>query len=98
MAKLYRLSVPINPATKDALDALALAANSSAGATAGSFLDELAPHFVTLAEAYTAARIDPLKAARIVTDLGNNARKVFEEEQLDLLNHLEGKSNAKTNL
>jgi hypothetical protein len=89
MNKHYRLSVPMKPETKEALEVLAACTNSSAGSTAGSFLDELAPHFITLAEAYAAVRVDPLKAARIVNQMAARAVQGLDEEQLQLLDHIE---------
>jgi hypothetical protein len=92
MSKNYRLSVPMKPETKEALDLLAACTKSTAGSTAGSFLDELAPHFITLAEAYAAVRVDPLKAARIVNQMASKAIKAMDEEQLQLLDHVEKKA------
>lgn len=89
MTKNYRLSVPMKPETKEALEILAACTNSSAGSTAGSFLDELAPHFITLAEAYAAVRVDPLKAARIVNQMASRAVQGLDEEQLELLKEIE---------
>lgn len=90
--KKYRLSVPMNLETRQALDLLADCTNSTAGSTAGSFLDELAPHFITLAEAYAAVRVDPLKAARIVNQMAAKATKAMDEEQLQLLEQTEKKA------
>lgn len=92
--KKYRLSVPMKLETRQALDLLADCTNSTAGSTAGSFLDELAPHFITLAEAYAAVRVDPLKAARIVNQMASRAVEGLDEEQLELLKEIE-KSGAK---
>jgi hypothetical protein len=92
MAKSYRIPIVISLETKAALQALAEASNSSIAATAGSFLDELAPHFLTLAEAYLAVRVDPLKAVRMVNDMADSARHQLDEEQLELNVHVEGKA------
>jgi len=43
MAKAYRLPIPIQPETRAAIERLAAATGSSIGATAGHYLDELAP-------------------------------------------------------
>jgi hypothetical protein len=92
MAKSYRIPIPISLETKLALQTLADASNSSIGATAGSFLDELAPHFLTLAKAFAAVKTDPLGAVRMVNEYADSAREQLDEEQLELKMHMESKT------
>jgi hypothetical protein len=81
--------------TRRALSLLAAASNSSIGATAGAYLDELAPQFEQLAKAYTLARTDPAAAARAVSFLADAAMDSLAEEQLDLLDAVQPKPTAR---
>lgn len=92
MPATYRLSIPIKAETRSALIMLADATNSSIGATAGAYLDELVPQFEQLAKAYKLARTDPAAAARAVSFLADAAMDSLAEEQMDLLEHINRKS------
>lgn len=58
----YRLSIPIQQETKQLLDRLAKAKASSAGATAGQFLDAMRPQLEQLVEVMEQAASDPAGA------------------------------------
>lgn len=95
MSKAYRVPIPIKAETRTALIMLAQATNSSLGATAGAYLDELAPQFEQLARAYTLARTDPAAAARAVSFLADAAMDSLAEEQMDLLDAVQPKPTKK---
>jgi hypothetical protein len=95
MRTTYRLSIPIKAETRTALTMLAQASNSSIGATAGAYLDQLVPQFEQLAKAYTLARTDPAAAARAVSFLADAAMDSLAEEQMDLLDAIQPKPTKK---
>jgi len=91
MRTTYRLSIPIKAETRTALTMLAQASNSSIGATAGAYLDQLVPQFEQLAKAYTLARTDPAAAARAMSFMADAAMDSLAEEQMDLLETINAK-------
>jgi hypothetical protein len=85
MAKAYRLPVPIKPETRDAIERLANATNASIGATAAHYLDELAPQFIQLAEAFEMIKTDPAKGVQLLQKAGFEAQRQLTEQQLLLI-------------
>lgn len=85
MAKAYRLPIPIQPETRAAIERLAAATGSSIGATAGHYLDELAPQFIQLAEAIEMIKTDPAKSLQLLQKAGFEAQQQLTEQQLSLL-------------
>lgn len=85
MAKAYRLPVPIKPETRDAIERLANATNASIGATAAQYLDELAPHFLKLAEAFELLKTDPDRGVQLLQKAGFEAQQQLTEQQLSLI-------------
>jgi hypothetical protein len=88
----YRLQIPIKMETRDALEKLATASNSSLGAIAGSYLDELAPQFLQLAEAYELARSNPAAAVRKLGLLADAAMDALAEEQAEIIEKTQPKT------
>ena len=92
--KRYRISIPLNDETRHAFKELAEATNTSIGAAAGGFLDQLAPAVLKLAQAYKLAKADPVRAAEMVTQQAVEAGKALDRDQLDLVEAIE-KAKAK---
>jgi hypothetical protein len=86
MKTTYRLSIPLSPQTKNALEQLSEVTGASVGSTAASFLDEMAPSMLRLAEAYKAAKLDPARGASLVNALADEAMGTLQEEQTKLNN------------
>lgn len=86
----HRVSIPLDDATVDALRRLADATNSSIGATAGSFLDGMAPNFIQLAEVYELAKSNPTAAASLVQQIGSQAQGKFDSAQKMLIDEANG--------
>ena len=84
MKKTYRLSIPISLETKQALEQLAEVTGASVGSTGASFLDEMAPSMLRLAEAYKAAKLDPARGAALVNSLADEAAETLKNEQIEL--------------
>lgn len=84
MTKIVRLSIPMKIETREAIQRLAEVTGASAGSTAASFLNEMAPSIVRLAEAYKAAKLDPSKGADLVNALADEASEILQEEQAKL--------------
>lgn len=80
-----RMTIPMNKTTHQALKRLADATNSSIGSTAGSYLDQLEPQFLQLAEAFELIKSDPERGIRLLQKAGFEAQKKLTEEQLGLL-------------
>ena len=91
MSRRYRIPIPIKAETRTALIMLSQATNSSIGATAGAYLDELAPQFEQLAKAFRIARTDPAAAARAVSFMADAAMDSLAEEQMELLDAIQPK-------
>jgi len=85
MAKAYRLPIPIQPETRVALERLAAATNSSLGGTAGYYLDELAPQFLKLAEAFELIRTNPEKGLKLLQKSGFEVQQQLTEQQISLI-------------
>lgn len=85
MAKAYRLPIPIQPETRAAIERLAAATGSSIGATAGHYLDELAPQFVQIAEAIEMIKTNPSKGVQLLQKAGFSAQQQLTEQQLSLI-------------
>ena len=85
MAKAYRLPIPIQPETRAAIERLAAATGSSIGATAGHYLDELAPHFDQIAQAIEMIKTDPAKGVQLLQKAGFSAQQQLTEQQLSLI-------------
>lgn len=81
----YRISIPLENSTRDALQRLADATNSSVGATAGHYLDELAPQFIQLAEAIEMIKTNPTKGVQLLQKAGFAAQQQLTEQQLSLI-------------
>jgi len=77
----YRISIPLGMEAKHAIEELSKATGASFGSTAGSFLDELAPSILRLAEAYREAKLDPGKAVKLVDSLAEESIQSLREEQ-----------------
>lgn len=84
MTKTVRISVPITLETQQALDELAEVTGAKVGPTAASFLNEMAPSILRLAEAYRAAKLDPRRGAELVNNLADESRSLLDEEQTKL--------------
>lgn len=84
MTKIVRISVPISLDTKQALEELAEVTGAKMGPTAASFLNEMAPSMLRLAEAYRAAKLDPRRGAELVNNLADEAHTHLSEEQTKL--------------
>jgi hypothetical protein len=89
MPKHYRIPIPLNDEARHAFKELAEATNTSIGAAAGGFLNELAPAVLKLAQAYKLAKADPIRAAEMVTQQAVEAGKALDQEQLDLIEAIE---------
>lgn len=93
--KRYRISIPLNDEARHAFKELAEATNTSIGAAAGGFLDELAPAVLKLAQAYKLAKSDPVRAAQLVTEQAAEAQEGLARDQLDLVEAIENAKDGK---
>lgn len=85
MSDTMRISIPMKTSTRDALKLLADATNSSIGATAGHYLDELAPQFIQIAEAIEMIKTDPTKGLQLLQKAGFSAQQQLTEQQISLI-------------
>ena len=81
----YRIPVPVNEEARHAFAQLAEETNTSIGACMASFLNELAPSILRLAETYKLAKQDPFRAAENMLNQANEAQSSLDKEQIDLV-------------
>lgn len=84
-ANKYRISIPMSLEAKHAIEELSKVTGASFGSTAASFLDELAPSILKLAEMYREVKTNPAKGAEMANLLAEEAQTKLREEQLKLL-------------
>lgn len=84
MIKRYRISIPLTPEAKLALEDYAEATSSGIGASASAFLHEMAPSIHQLADAIREARKDPMRGVSIINMMADEARQSLDKEQKDI--------------